>query len=166
MSDSLRPHGLQQARLPCPSLPPGARSNSYPLNWWCRPSISSSVTLFSSCPQSFPASGSFPMSCLFTSGGESIGASASASVLLVSIQGWFPLGLTGLISLPSKGLSRLSKTNSKYQFFGTQPSLWFNSHIPTWLLENHSLTIQTFVAKVMSLLFNMLSRFVQGESVF
>ena len=86
---------------------------------------------FSPCLQSFPALGSFPVSCLFTSGGQRIWASSLASVLLVSIQGWFPLGLTGLISLLPKGLSRLSKKNWKHQFFGTQPSLWFNSHTPT-----------------------------------
>ena len=98
---------------------------------------SHSVTRFSSCPQPFPASGSFPMNWLFTSGGESIGTSASASVLPVNIQGWFPSGLTGLISLLSKGLSRVffSTTVWKHQFFGSQPSLWSSSHICTWLLE-------------------------------
>ena len=100
-------------------------SNSCPLSQWCHPTMSSSVVPFS-CPQSFPASGSFPMSQLFTSGGQSIGASASASVLPMNIQGWFPLGLTGLISLLSKGLSRIfsSTTVRKHQFFSTQPSLW------------------------------------------
>ena len=96
VSDSLLPHGLQHARLPCPSLSPGVCSSSCPLNWWWHPTISSSVASFSSCPQSFPASGSFPMNQLFTSGGPSTGASASAPVLPVNIQGWFPLGLTGL----------------------------------------------------------------------
>ena len=97
-------------------------SNSCPLSWWCHPTISSSVTSFSSCLQSFPASGSFPMSWLFASGGQNIGASASASALSVTIQGWFPLGLTRLISLLSKGLSRVfsSTTVWKHQFFGTQ----------------------------------------------
>ena len=103
VSDSVQPHGLKHSRLPCPSQSPGACSNSCPLSWWCHPTISSSVTPFSSCFQSFPASGSFPMSQLFTSGGQSVGASASASVLnSMNIQGWFPLGLTGLISLLSK----------------------------------------------------------------
>ena len=107
MSDSLQAHRLQHARLPCPSLSPGVCSNSCPWSHWCHPTISSSVVPFSSCLQSFPAPGSFPMSQLFTSGGQSIGASASASVLPVNIQGWFPLGLIGLISLQSKGLSRV-----------------------------------------------------------
>ena len=98
MSDSLRPHGLQHAMLPCPSPSPGMCPNSCPLNWWCYPTISSSVVHFSFCLQSFPASRSFPMSQLFESGGQSIGASASASVLPKSIQGWFPSRLTGLIS--------------------------------------------------------------------
>jgi len=104
MSNSLWPHGLQHARLPCPSPAAGACSNSCPLTWWCHPIISSSVITFSSCPQLFPASGSFPMSWLFTSGGQSI--RASASVLQMSIQGWFPLGSTGLISLQSERLSK------------------------------------------------------------
>ena len=98
MSDSLWPHGLQHARLPCPSPSPRACSNSRPLSWWCHPTISSSVVHFSSCLQSFPVSGSFLMSRLFISGGQSIGASASASVLPMNIQGWFLSGLTGLIS--------------------------------------------------------------------
>ena len=122
MSDSLRPHGLQQARLPCPSLSPRACSNSCPLSQWCHPTISSSVVPFSSCLQSFPTSGSFPMSQLFTWGGQSIGASASASVLSMNIQGWFPLGLTSLISWLSKELSRVlfSTTVQRHQFFGAQ----------------------------------------------
>ena len=138
MSNSLQSHRLQHARLPCPSLSPGVCSNSCPLSQWCHPTISSSVAPFSSCLQSFPASGSFPVSQLFTSGGQSIGA--SASVLPMNIQDWFPLGLTGLISLQFKGLSRLfcSTTVQKRQFFGAQPSLSSNSHICTWLLENHS----------------------------
>ena len=137
VSDCLWPHGLQHARLPCPSTTPGACSNSCPLSWWCHPIIPSSVTPFFSCPQSFPASGSFPLSWLFASGGQNIGASASASVLPMNIQGWFPLGLTGLISLQSKGFSRVfsSTTVQKLHFFSTQPSLWPNSHIHTWLLE-------------------------------
>ena len=104
---SRRLHGLQHSRLSCPSLPPGVSSNSYPLSWWCYPTISSSVNPFSSCLQSFPASGSFPRSQYFASGGQSIEASASASVLPMNIQDWFPLRLTGLISLLSKGLSRV-----------------------------------------------------------
>ena len=105
--DSLRPHGLQHARLPCPSPTPRACSNLCPLSRWCHPTISSSVVPFSCCPQSFPASGSFPMSQLFASGGPRTGASASASVLPMNIQCWFPLGLAGLISLQSKRLSRV-----------------------------------------------------------
>ena len=107
VSDSLRPHGLQHARLPCPSLTPGAYSNSCPPSWWCHPTISSSVIPLSSCPQSFPASGSSQMSQLFASGGQSIGVPASVSVLPMNIQDWFPFGWTGWISLQSKGLSRV-----------------------------------------------------------
>ena len=123
--DSLRPHELQHTRLLCPLLSPEVCSNSCSLSWWCHPNISSSVTHLSSCPHSFSASGSFPMSWLFTSGGQRIGSSASASVLLVNIQDWFPLGWTGWISLKSKGLSRVftSTTVQKHQFFGTQLSL-------------------------------------------
>ena len=137
MSDSLRPHGLQHTRLPCPSPSPRACSNPCPLSLWCHPTISSSVVPFSSHLQSFPASGSFPMSQLFSSGGQSTGASASASVLPMTIQDWFPLGLIGLISLKSKGLSRIFSytTVQKHQFIGAQPSLWSNFHIHTWLLE-------------------------------
>ena len=137
VSDSLRPHGLQHAMHPCPSPTPGAYSNLCPLSQWCHPTISSSVGPFSSCLQSFPASGSFLMSQLFTSGGQSIGVSASASVLPMNIQDWFPLGLTGFISLQSKGLSRVfsNTTVQKHQLFGTQLSLWSNSHIHTRLLE-------------------------------
>ena len=134
-------------------------SNSCPLSQWCHPAISSSVIPFSFLPQSFPASGSFPMSRLFASGGQSIRAPASASVLPVNIEGWFPLGLTGLMSLQSKGLSRVfsSTTVWKHQFFGAQSLLWSNSNIYTWLLKKTiALTIRTFVSKVMSLLFNML----------
>ena len=129
-------HRLQHTRLPCPSPTPGACSNSYPSSWWCHPTISSSIVPFS-CLQSFPASGSFHMSQFFTSGGHGIGPSALASVLPMSIQDWFPLGLTGLISLQSKGLSRVfsNTTVQKHQFFGAQLSLLFNSHIHTWLLE-------------------------------
>ena len=112
MSDSLWPCELQHARLPCPSPTPGACTNSCLSSWWCHPTISSSVVPFSSCIQSFPSSGSFPRSQFFTSGGQSIGVSALASVLPMNIQGWFPLGLTGLISLQSKGLSSLLQYHS------------------------------------------------------
>ena len=137
VSDSLQPHALQHARPPCPSLSSRVCSNSCPSNRWCHPTNSSSVIPFSSCPQSFPASGSFQMSQLFPSGGQSIGVSASASVLPMNIQGWFLLGLTGLISLQSKGLSRAfsSTTVQKPQFFDVQPSVWSNPHIHTWVLE-------------------------------
>ena len=112
-------------------------SNSCPLGWWCHPTISSSVASLSSCLQSFPESGSFPMSWLFASGGQSIGTSASASVLPMNIQDWFFLGWTGLFSLQSRGLSRVFSNNTiqKHQFFSAQPSLCSNSHIHTWLLE-------------------------------
>ena len=110
MSDSLQPHGLQHIRPPCPSPTPGAYSNSCPLHRWCHPTISSSLVPFSSCLQSFPASGSFPMSQFFASGGQRIGVSASASVLAMNIQDWFSLGLTGWISFQSKGLSKSSPT--------------------------------------------------------
>ena len=137
MSDSLGPHELWDARLLCPSLSPRVCSNSCPLSQWCHPTISSSATPFSSCSESFPASGSYTMSCLFPWGGQSIGASASASVLPKNIQGWFPLEWTGWISWQSKGLSRVFSniTVQKHQFFGAQPSLWSNSHICTWLME-------------------------------
>ena len=130
-------HGLQHAGLPCPSPSPGACSNSCPLSQWWHPTISSSVVPFASCLQRFSASGFFLMSRLFTSGGRSIGVSASTSVLPMNIEDWFPLGLTCLISLQSKGLSRVfsNTTVQKHQFFGAQPSLWSNSHIHTWLLE-------------------------------
>ena len=122
---------------PCPSPTPGAYSNSCPSSWWCHPTISFSLVPFSFCLQSFPASESFPVSQLFASGGQSIGASASASAPQMNIQSWFPLGLTGLISLQSKGLSRVFSNTTvwKHQFFGTQPSLWSNSHMHPWLLE-------------------------------
>ena len=137
VSHSLRPHGLQHSRPPCPSPTPGVYPNSCPLSRWCHSTISSSVVPFSSCPQSFPASGSFAMSQLFTSGSQSIGVSASTSVLPVNTQDWSPLGWTGWISLQSKGLSRVSSntTVQKHQFFCTQLSLQSNSHIHTWQLE-------------------------------
>ena len=136
MSDSLRLHRLQHARLPCPSQSPGVCSNSCSLSQWCHPTISSSVISFSSCLQSFPASGSFTVSQLFTSGGQKIVASALKSGLPMNIQGWFPLGLTGLISLQSRGLSSVftNTTVQKNHFFSTQPSLQSNSHIHTWPL--------------------------------
>ena len=125
VSDSLWPHGLQHARPPCPSPTPRAYSNLCSLSQWCCPTIFSSVTLFSSYLQSFPGSRSFPVSQLFASGSQPIGASASAAVLPMNIQGWFPLGLTGLISWVSKGLSSVfsNTTVQKHQFFGAQPSL-------------------------------------------
>ena len=137
MSDSLQPHGLQHARLPYPSPTPWACSNSYPLSRWCHPTISSSFIPYSSCLQSFPASGSFPRSWFFTSGDQSIRVLASASALPMNIQDWFPLGLTGWISLQSKGLLRVlfNTTVLKNQFFGPQFSLQSNSHIYTRLLE-------------------------------
>ena len=135
-SYSLRPRGLQLARFPCPSLSLRVCSNSWPLTQWCHPTISSSVPSFSPCPQSFPASGSFPVSQIFASGGQSIGASTSASVHPMNIQDWFPLGWTGWISLLSEGLLRIfSSTTWKHQSFTAQPSLWSNSHIRTWLQE-------------------------------
>ena len=139
MSNSLCPNGLQHGRLPCPSPTSRACSNSCPLSWWCHPAISPSVIPFSSCFQSFPASGSFPMSQFFLSGGQSIGVSAS-SVLPVNIQDWFPLGLIDWISLQSKGLSRVfsSTTVWKHQFFGAQPSLWFTLTSVCDYWENHS----------------------------
>ena len=128
MSDSLWTRGLQHARIPCPSSIPRACSNSCPLRQWWRPTVSSSVVPFSACLQSFPASGSFPMSQFITSGGQNIGVSASASVLSMTIQHWFPLGWTGWIFLQSKGLSRIfsSTTVQKHQFFGAllSPSHW------------------------------------------
>ena len=137
VSESLRPHEPQHARLPCPSPTPGVYPNSCPLSWWCHPTISSSVIPFSSCPQSFPASGSFQMSQLFAWGGQSIGVSASASVLPMNTQGWSHSEWTGWISLQSKGLSRVfsNTTVQKHQFFCAQLSFWSNSHIDTWLLE-------------------------------
>ena len=132
VSHSLWPRGLQHTRPPCPSTTPEACSNSCSLSQWCHPTISSSVIPFSSCLQSFPASGSFPMSQFFPLCSQSTGVSASASVLPMNIQDWFPLGLIGLISLQSKGLSSLrvfSSTTVWKQFFGAQLSLWSNSHI-------------------------------------
>ena len=172
VSGSLQLHGLQHTRLPCPLPPPGVSSDSF---HWVSDAIQPShpVIPFSFCLPSFPASGSFPVSWLFTSGSQSIGVSTSASVLPMNIQGCFSLGLTGLISLQSKGLSRIffRTTVRRHQFFGNQPSLWPTSHICTWLLaKTIALTLQTFVVKEMSLLFNRLSRivllFFQGAGIF
>ena len=137
MSDSSSPHESQHARPPCPSPTPGVYSNSCPLSWWCHPASSPFVIPFSSCPQSLPASESFPMSQLFTWGGHSTGVSASASVLPMNTQDWSPLGWTSWIPLQSKGLSRVfsNTTVKKHQFFGTQLSSQSNSHIHTWPLE-------------------------------
>ena len=146
--DFLWHHGLQHARLPCPSPTPRAYSNSCPSSQWCHPTISSSVFPFSYHLQSFPVSESFPMSHFFASGGQSIGVSASTSVLPVNIQDWFPLGfplgLTGWISLQFKGLSRVffNTTVQKHQFFGAQLSLESNSHIHSWLLEKPQLWLE------------------------
>ena len=135
--DSLRPHESQHARPPCPSPSLGVHSNSHRSSQWCHPTILSSVVPFSSCHQSLSASGSFPMSQLFAWGGQSIGVSASASVLPKNTQDWSPLGWTGWISLQSKGLSRVfcSTTVQKHQLFSAQLSLWSSSHIHTWLLN-------------------------------
>ena len=138
VSDSLWPHEVQNARPPCPSSTTrGVYPNSWPLSQWCHPASSSSVVPFSSCPQSLPASGSFPTSQLFTWGGQSTRVSASASVLPMNTQDWSPLEWTGWISLQSKGLSRVlsNTTVQKHHFFGTQLSSQSNSHVYTWPLE-------------------------------
>ena len=137
MSDSLRPHELQHARPPCPSPTPRVHSNSCPLSRWCHPANSTSVIPFSSCPQSLPASESFPMSQLFAWGGQSTGVSPLASFLPKNTQDWSPWEWTGWISLQSKGLSRVlsNTTVQKHQFFGTQLFSKSNCHIHTWLLE-------------------------------
>ena len=141
VSDSLRPHESQHARPPCPSPTPGVHPDSRPLSQWCYPAILSSVVPFSSCPQSLPASESFPMNQLFTWGGQSIGVSALASFLPKNTQGWSPSEWTGWISLQSKGLSRVfpNTTVQKHQFFSAQLSSQSNSYIHTWPLRNHSL---------------------------
>ena len=157
MSDSLWPHELQHASPPCPSPTPGVYPNSCPSSRWCHPAISSSVIPFSSCPQSLPATESFPMNQLFTSGRQSIGhwVSASASVLPMNTQNWSPSGWTGWISLQSKGLSIVfsNTTVQNHQFFSTQLSSFQLSHpyMTTW--KAIALTRCTFVGKVMSLLF-------------
>ena len=137
VSDSLWPHESQHARPPCPSPTARVYPNSCPSSPWGHPAITSSVIPFSFCPQSLPASGSFPRSQLFSWGGQSIGVSASASVLPMNTQDWFPLGWTGWISLQSKGLSRVfsNTTIQKHQFFSAQLSSQSNSHIHTWPLE-------------------------------
>ena len=138
VSDSLWPHELQHVRPSCPSSTPGVYPNSCASSQWCHPAISTSVVPFSSCPQSLPASGSFPVSQLFTWGGQSIGVLALASVLPMNTQDWSPLGWTGWTSLQSNGLSRVfsNTTVEKHQFFGAQLSSQSNSHIHTWPLEN------------------------------
>ena len=137
MSDSLQPRGLQHPRLPCPSTTPGACSTSWPSSRWCHPTISSSVVPFAFHLQSFLASGSFPMSQLFASGGQNTGVTALKSVPPINTQDWSPLGCTDWISPKSKGLSRVfsNTTVQKHQFFGAQLSLEPNSHIHTWPLE-------------------------------
>ena len=147
MSDSLRPHEWQHARPPCPSPTPGVYENSCPSSWWCHPAISSSVVSFSSCPESLPASGSFPVSQLFVWAGQSIGVSASASVLPMNTQDWSPLGWSSWVSLQFKRLSRVfsNTTVQKHQFFGTQLSSQSNSHIHTWLMEKPQLWLDGFL---------------------
>ena len=173
MSNNLQPHGLQHTRPPCPTPTPGVYSNSCPLSWWCYPTISSSVIPFSSRLQLFPASGSFPMSQLFASGGQSIGVSASTSVLRMNMQDWSPLGWMGWISLQVQGTlkSLLQHHSSKASI------LWCSAFFIVQLSHPYmttgktiALTRWTFVGKVMSLLLNMLSRLVinsfQGVSIF
>ena len=160
MSDSLWPHGLQHTRPPCPSPSPGVCPSSCSLHRWCHPAISSSDALFSFCLQSFLAWGIFPVSHLFTSDDQNTVTYASAWILPVNIQGWSPLRLTGLISLLSKGLSGVFSHTTvwRYQFFGVLPSLQSTSEWP--LGRTIALTIWTFVSRILSLLFNTLSRFV------
>ena len=158
--DSLWSYELQHSRLPCPSPTPGACSNSCPLSRWWHSTISSSIVPFSSCLQSFPASGSFLMSWLFASSGKSTGASASASVLPMNIQDWFPLGLTSLICLQSKGLSRVffNTTVQKHQFFRCWAFFIVQlSHLYMTTGKTIALARWTFVRRVMYLLFNMVS---------
>ena len=135
--NSLWPHEPQHTRPSCPSPTPGVYPNPCPLSQWCHPTILSSVVPFSSCPQSFPTSGSFQMSQLFASGGQSTGVSVSTSVIPMKTKDWSPIGWTGWISLQSKGLSRVfsNTTVQKHQFFSTQLSSQSNSHVHTWLLE-------------------------------
>ena len=162
MSDSLPPWGLQHTKFPCPSPSPRVCSNSCPLSRWCHPTISSSVDPFSSCFQSFSASGSFPMSRLFTSDGQNIGASVSALVLPMNIQCWFPLGLTGWISLQSRDSQESSPAPRFENINSSVLSLLYVqlSHSYMTTGKTIALTRWTFVGKIMSLLFNMLSRLV------
>ena len=157
MSDSFAIQGLlQHARLPCPLLSSRVCSNSCPLNWWCHPTISSPVTTFSSCLQSFPAPGSFPMSQFFVSGGQSIRALASASVFPMNIQSWFPLGLTGLSSLQFKGLSKVFCNTTIQNISSSALSLLYVHFLHPYLTTGKTITLTrwTFVGKVMSLLSN------------
>ena len=167
MSDSFQLHGLQHARLPCPSPTPRTCSDSCPSSQWCHPTISSSVIPFSSCPQSFPASGSFPMSQLFASGGQSIGTSASASVLPMNIQDWFLLGLTGLISLQSKVLSRFfSNHSSKASIIWCSAVFMVQISHPYMTTGKTTALIRwTFFSKVMSLVFNKRWYICQSQSL-
>ena len=163
MFDSLWPHGLQQTRPPCLASSPKVCSNSCPSNQWCHPTVSSFIIPFSSCLQPFPASGSSQMSQFFTPGGQSIGVSASASVLPMNIQDWLPLGWPGWISLQSKGLSRVFSNTTVQKVSILRHSAFFivqlsHPHMTTG--KPIALTRWTFVGKVMSLLFNMLSRLV------
>ena len=162
MSDSFWPHESQHTRPPCPSPTPRAYSNSCPSSQWCHPTISSPVLPFSSHLQSFPASGAFQMSQFFTSGGQSVGVSASVSVLPMNIQDWLTLEWSGWISLLSKGHSRVfsNTTVQKHQFSGAQLFIVQLSHPYMTTGRSTVLTRQTFVGKVMSLLSNMLSRLV------
>ena len=162
VSDSLQLHGLQHARHLCSSLSPGVCSDSCPLSWWCHLAILFSVTLSSPGLRSFPLSRTFPMSWLFTPGSQSIGTSASALLFPMNVQGWFSVKLTDLISLLSKGLSRIFSNTKiwKHHFFSSQPSLCSTSYLHMTTGKPTTLTIWTFVGKVMSLLFNILSRFV------
>ena len=153
MSHSLWPHGLQHIRLPCPSPSPGVCSNSCLSSWWCHPFISSSVVPFSSCLQTFPASESFPMSQFFTSDGQNIGVSASASVLPMNIQDWFPLGWTGWISLQSKWLLSLLQHHSSKASIRRSSAFFIVqlSHPYMTTQKTITLTLQNFVSKVMFL---------------
>ena len=162
VSNSSRPHGLQHARPPCPSPTPRVDSNSCPLNWWCHPTISCSVVPFSSCLQFFQASGYFLMSQFFTSGGQSIGVSASVSVLPMNNQDWSPLGWTGWTSLQSTGLSSLLQHHSSKASILRHSALFIVQLSHPYMTTGKTIALrrQTFVGKVMSLLFNMLSRLV------
>ena len=171
VSDSLWPHGLQHASLPCPSPTPGAYSNSCPTSQWCHPTISSSVIPFSSRLQSFPTLGSFQMSQFFVWGGQSIGVSASASVLPMNIEDWFPLGFTGLISLQSKGLKSFLQHHSSKASILQHSAFSIVQLLHPYMTTGKTIALTTWtcVGKVMSLLLNMLSRLVitfEGVSIF